>query len=64
MSNSLQNDCTPEDERVPGLTQAGVSSLHATQPQDEPQQEEFLREYRLQLERLSCPGCGEDAPLF
>ena len=57
MSDARQTDCTQEDQRA---TQGLVSSLHATQPHDEGQQEEFLREYRLQLERLSCPACGEE----
>ena len=60
MSNAHRNDCTPEAEQGLSLTQGNISWPHAVQPQDERQEEEFRREYQLQLERLSCPTCGEE----
>jgi hypothetical protein len=64
MSDDHRNDCTPEDERATDLTRQCASRIHSVEPQGEQQEDEFRREYRLQLKRQSCPGCGEDAPLF
>ena len=60
MSDAIPNDSTAQDERELDLTERSVSWPQAIQPQDERQREEFRREYQLQLERRSCPSCGEE----
>lgn len=34
------------------------------EPPAEDKEAEYLAAYRLQLKRMSCPGCGEGDPLF
>jgi hypothetical protein len=36
------------------------SRFEAVIEPDESQQEEYRREYHLQMQRLACPGCGEE----
>ena len=59
MSNSGQN-FVGEEAHDDGKSLAADTA----RPEDDRQQAEFRNQYRLQMERLSCPGCGEDASYF
>ena len=51
-------------ERAETGVQPSLSAESIPGPHTDEQQAEYLAAYRLQLRRLSCPGCGEEEPVF
>ncbi len=60
MGKAYQKESVSDDSQESDPSQPRPSALDTTRPQDDLQQEEFRKGYRLQMERLACPGCGEE----
>ncbi len=60
MGKAYQKEFVSRDSEGSDPSQPGSSVLDTTRPQEDSQQEEFRKGYRIQMELLACPGCGEE----
>jgi hypothetical protein len=60
MGTAYQKESVSGDSQDNDPCQPDSSAINTSRPEDDSQQEEFRQQYRLQMERLACPGCGEE----